>query len=98
VLDIVHGLRVAGRAVLRAALAALDREPQFVGDAIHVQIEENRGGRAVSVGGLAQQGPDARDGRKAGSGSAHDDVSLRLEPERCTGRPSRRRGARGSAR
>ena len=78
VLDIVQGLRIAGGPVLRAALAALDREPQFVGDAIHVEIEENRGGRAVSVGGLAQQGPDARNGRKAGSGSAHDDVSLRF--------------------
>ena len=80
VLDIVGGLRIAGGAVLRAALAAIGREPQLVGDAIDVEIEKDRGGRAVSVGGLAQQGPDARDGRGAGSGSAHDDVSLRLEP------------------
>jgi hypothetical protein len=77
VLDIVHGLRVARGPVLRAALAAKGREPQLVGDAVHAEIEENRGGRAVSVGGLAQQGPNARDGRKAGSGSAHDNVSLR---------------------
>jgi hypothetical protein len=35
------------------------------------------------MGGLAQQGPDARDGRRAGSGSAHDDVSLRLELRMC---------------
>jgi hypothetical protein len=37
------------------------------------------------MGGLAQQGPDARDGRGAGSGSAHDDVSLRLELRMCQG-------------
>jgi hypothetical protein len=43
------------------------------------------------VGGLAQQGPDARDGRGAGSGSAHDDASLRLELRMCAGRPSQAR-------
>jgi hypothetical protein len=81
VLDIVGALRVAGGPVLRPALAPRRLEPQLVGDAIHVEIEKHGRGRAVSVGGLAQQGPDARDGRGAVSGSAHDDVSLRLEPE-----------------
>jgi hypothetical protein len=32
------------------------------------------------MGRLAQQGPDARDGRGAGSWDAHDDFSLGLEP------------------
>src|ERR1700733_12463016 len=91
VLDIVQGLRIAGGAVLRAALAALDGEPQLVGDAIDVEIEKNRGGRAVRVGRLAQQGPNARNGRGAGSGSAHDDASLRLELRMCTRRPSQPR-------
>jgi hypothetical protein len=98
VLDIVQGLRIAGGAVLRATLAALDGEPQLVGDAIDAEIEKNRGGRAIRMGGLAQQGPDARDGRGAGSGSAHDDVSLRLEPECASRRPSQPRQACGSAR
>jgi hypothetical protein len=53
---------------------------QFLGDAIHVQIEENRGRRAIGMGGLAQQRPDTRNGRWPGSGGAHGDLGLQLEP------------------
>ena len=45
----------------RPALAAERGQPEFVGDAIDVQVEKNRGSRAIMMGGLTQQGPDARD-------------------------------------
>ena len=53
---------------------------QILGDPIDVQIKENRGRRAIGVGRLAQQRADPRNGRWAGSGDAHGELSLRLEP------------------
>jgi hypothetical protein len=61
VLDIVQRLRVGCRPIFRPALAAERGQPEFVGDAIDVQVKKNRGSRAIMMGGLTQQGPDARD-------------------------------------
>jgi hypothetical protein len=76
VLDVVHGLGVGRGAAFRAAFAAECGQPQFVGHAIDVEVEKDGGCRAIMVGGLAQQGPDARDRGRAGSGETHDVFSL----------------------
>ena len=52
VLDVVHRLGVGCRPIFRAALAAERGQPEFVGDAIDVQVEKNRGSRAIMMGRL----------------------------------------------
>ena len=52
--NIIQRLGVAGRPVLRATFGSKRAEPQFVCDAIHIQIEKDRGCRAIVMGGLVQ--------------------------------------------
>ena len=52
VFDIVHRLRVRRRPIFRAALASERSQSEFVRDAVDVQVEKNRGCRAIMVGGL----------------------------------------------
>ena len=61
VLDVVQRLRIRRRPVFRATLGAKYADAHFVGDAIDVQVEKNRGGGPVGMSWLTQQGPDARD-------------------------------------
>ena len=61
VFDVVESLRVGGRPIFRPALVAECDQAKFVGNAVDVQVEKNRGGRTIVMGRLTQQGPDARD-------------------------------------
>jgi hypothetical protein len=52
VLDIVHRLCVRRRPIFRATLAAEHGQSKFVRDTVDVQVEKDRGCRAIMVGGL----------------------------------------------
>jgi hypothetical protein len=52
VLDIVHGLRIGRWPAFRTPFAAERNQAQLIGDAIDIEIEKNRGRRAIMVGGL----------------------------------------------
>jgi hypothetical protein len=52
VLDIVHRLCVGRWPIFRAPLAAEHGQSKFVSDAVDVQVEKDRGCRAIMMGGL----------------------------------------------
>jgi hypothetical protein len=52
VFDIVHRLRVGRRTIFCPTLSSKRGQSEFVRDAIGVQVEKNRGGWAIMMGGL----------------------------------------------
>ncbi len=94
-LDIVQRLRLGCRPVLRAALLSLGGELHVVGDAIHIQVEKDRGCRAIRMRGLIQQPPNPRNGGLSGSGRSRHGLAVPLEPGfAAIGHMTRERGGR----
>src|SRR6516225_8947875 len=83
VLDVVHGLGVRGRPLLRPALGAAGDERELVGETVDIEIEKDRGSRPIMMGRLVQQRSNARNGRLAGSGSAHADFNVSYRASRA---------------